>query len=261
MITRTFANTELQVSAVSYGALKIGRNQKMRYPDFQLPSDSEVANIISVAKELGMNLIDTAAAYGSSEERLGKVLKGQRQDWLIASKFGEEFDGETSRFDFSPQWAEQSLERSFKRLGTDYLDILFIHSDGNDLNVLENDELIAKLHDFKKRGLVRAIGASTKTLEGGLRAAELLDAVMITHNLNYREEEAVIDYALENNKGIFLKKALASGEITDEKSIEDPIKASFDFVLNKAGVTSAVIGSINEAHLRENIAKANSVLK
>ena len=257
MITRTFANTDIHVSAVSYGAIKIGRNQKMKYPSpYDLPSDKECADIIALCKELGMNLIDTAPAYGSSEKRLGKILKGQRQDWLLSSKLGEEFENGESSFNFTPEWAEKSIERSLKRLGTDYLDILFIHSDGYDLDVLALDEFITKLHDFKKRGLVRAIGASTKTKAGGLKALELLDCAMVSYNLNYLDEEAVIDQAAKENKGIFLKKALASGHIVSEKAMTDPIQASFDFALKKKGVTSAVIGSINPVHLKENIDKA-----
>lgn len=262
MIKRTFANTDIHVSAVSYGAIKIGRNQKMKYPSvYALPSDKECTDIIALCKDLGMNLIDTAPAYGSSEERLGKILKGQRQDWLISSKVGEEFENCESSFNFTADWAEKSLERSLKRLGTDYLDILFIHSDGNDLDVLARDEFIAKLHDFKKRGLVRAIGASTKTAEGGIKALELLDCAMVSYNLNYLDEEVVIDYATEHNKGIFLKKALASGHIVSEESITDPIQASLNFALNKEGVTSTVIGSISPANIKENVRKALIALK
>ena len=257
METRSFANTDIHVSALSYGAIKMGRKQKIKYPSaYDLPSDKECSKIISLCKELGMNLIDTAPAYGSSEERLGKLLKGQRQDWLLSSKVGEEFENAESSFNFTADWAEKSLERSLKRLGTDYLDILFVHSDGNDLDILARDEFIEKLYDFKKRGLVRAIGASTKTLEGGLKALELLDCAMISYNLNYRAQEAVIDYAHKHNKGIFLKKALASGHIVSEKNLEDPIQTSFDFTLKKSGVTSAVIASINPIHLKENVSKA-----
>ena len=138
--------------------------------------------------------------------------------------------------------------RSLKRLNTDYLDIFLIHSDGNDLEVL-NDELIAAMQSFKRRGLVRAIGASTKTVEGGLKALENMDVAMVTYNQDYRDEEAVLDYAATHNKGTLIKKALASGHAANP---EDAIR----FALSHEGAGSLIIGTINPNHLKANVAAA-----
>ena len=63
--------------------MKIGRNEGVKYPaGFQLPDDARVRDILALCRDAGMNLIDTAPAYGSSEERLGALLT-QRQDWVI----------------------------------------------------------------------------------------------------------------------------------------------------------------------------------
>ncbi len=66
-----------------------------------IPDAAAAANLIAFAKDLGINLLDTAPAYGNSEERLGQLLQGQRDDWIICTKVGEEFDNGASHFDFS----------------------------------------------------------------------------------------------------------------------------------------------------------------
>src|SRR5205814_2366743 len=110
-------DTGITVSAAGLGTVKFGRNQKINYPaSFALPSDQEILALLSTAKECGINLLDTAPAYGISEERLGKLLKKQRHDWVICSKAGEEFINDESSYDFSPEFLRKSVERSLQRL-------------------------------------------------------------------------------------------------------------------------------------------------
>lgn len=93
MISKTLlGNTELLVSQIGLGTVKFGRNQKINYPNsFELPSDNAILELLQSAQELGINVLDTAPAYGTSEERLGKLLKNQRHDWILCTKVGEEF--------------------------------------------------------------------------------------------------------------------------------------------------------------------------
>jgi len=78
----------MQVSPLGLGTVKFGRNQQVKYPTaFELPDDKQVLNILALARDLGINLLDTAPAYGLSQQRLGKLLSG-RQDWIIVSKVG-----------------------------------------------------------------------------------------------------------------------------------------------------------------------------
>ena len=82
---RALGSTGLDVSCLGLGTVKIGRNEGVKYPaGFQLPDDALVRDILALCRDVGMNLIDTAPAYGSSEERLGALLT-QRQDWVICS--------------------------------------------------------------------------------------------------------------------------------------------------------------------------------
>ncbi|MGH1399057.1 MAG: aldo/keto reductase, partial [Alphaproteobacteria bacterium] len=247
MEKRRLGNTGIEVSALGLGTTKFGRNEGVKYPQgFEIPDEADLADLLGLAKDLGVNVIDTAPAYGLSEERLGRLLKGQREDWVIVGKAGEEFEGGESSYHFTPAHFEMSLERSLKRLQTDYIDVFLIHSDGNDLDILARDDLIATMQGFKDRGLVRGIGASTKTADGGIKALELMDVVMASYNPEYTDEAPVLDYAAAHGKGVLLKKALSSGHSGD------PAEA-LRFGLAHEGVSSAIVGTINPEHLRSNI--------
>lgn len=258
---RPIADTGIQVSPIGLGTVKLGRNQGVKYPTgFELPDDTCASNLIAQAKDLGINLIDTAPAYGISEERLGKLLKGQRQDWVICSKAGEEFENGESSFNFSPEHTRYSIERSLRRLNTDFIDMVLVHSDGNDVDIIQRYGILDVLNDIKKEGLIRSFGMSTKTVEGGLMAAEKSDCVMVTYNLNEQGEKAVLDYCAVNNKAALIKKALASGHIAVTES-DDPVQESMHFLFQTPGVSSAIIGTINPKHLRGNILKASAAME
>lgn len=254
---RPLGSTGLTVSAIGLGTVKIGRNQGVKYPNgFELPDDKQVQDLLACACDLGINLIDTAPAYGLSEERLGKLLT-QRDRWIIVSKAGEEFDDGQSHFDFSPAHLRRSLERSLRRLGTDYIDVLLLHSDGNDDDIIGRGAL-ATLADFKREGLVRAAGMSTKTVSGGLAALAQSDVAMVTYNLADRTERAVIDTARDMHRGILVKKAFASGHACTGDG--DTVQQSLDLALGHAGTSAVIAGTINLDHLRENVDKAHRAL-
>lgn len=252
-------STDIEVSQLGLGTVKLGRNEGVKYPQgFMLPDDKAADQLIGTAADLGINLIDTAPAYGSSEERLGKLLRERRKQWVICSKVGEEFSDGLSTFDFSEAHTRSSIDRSLQRLRTDFIDIVLVHSDGNDRAIIEESGILSTLADIRKQGKIRSFGMSTKTIEGGLLAASLSDVVMVTYNPGHREEEPVLDYCRDHNKGCLIKKAFASGHFSNnDKGSDkdtDPVRASIDFVFAHQGVTSAIIGTINIAHLRHNVA-------
>lgn len=251
MQKRRLANN-IDVSVVGLGTVKFGRNQGVKYPTaFELPSDKEVIHLLETARELGINFLDTAPAYGLSEERLGKLLIGQRKDWIIASKAGEEFIAGQSQFDFTASALAASVERSLRLLKTDYLDVLLIHSDGNDERIINEDAVFITLEKLQNAGKIRAYGMSTKTVAGGKLTLQYADIAMVTHNPSYTDEREVLEYAKQVNKGILIKKAFASGHL---QKIGSPSNA-LNFILNEPGVTSVIVGTVNPNHLRENIAK------
>jgi aryl-alcohol dehydrogenase-like predicted oxidoreductase len=262
MLKKNFLGaTGIEVSAIGLGSVKFGRNQQVNYPQaFTLPTDNDIVNLLAHARELGINLLDTAPAYGTSEERLGRLLGNARADWVIATKVGEEFVDGKSAHDFSKAATIASIERSLQRLGTDYLDIVLVHSNGMDKKIIEEDAIFETLSTLKNSGKIRAYGMSTKTVDGGLMTVDLADVVMVMHNSVYTDEQAVIEYAHKKNKGVFIKKALASGHLNKLPSKEDPVLDALTFIFQAPGVSSVIMGTLNPEHLTRNVACARMAL-
>ncbi|PYC29562.1 aldo/keto reductase [Aquipseudomonas alcaligenes] len=257
---RPLGDSGLIVSPLGLGTVKLGRDQGVKYPSgFSIPDDAAARALLHQARELGINLIDTAPAYGVSEQRLGPLLRGQREDWVIVSKVGEEFEDGQSRFDFSPQHTRLSVERSLQRLETDRIELVLVHSDGNDVAILRDSGVYETLAELKREGKIRAFGLSGKTVEGGLLALERGDCAMVTYNLAEQGERPVLDHAAAHHKGILVKKALASGHAV--LTGQDPLRASFELVFGHPGVTAAIVGTINPQHLAANAATAAAVIR
>lgn len=280
MPRKRLGRTDIEVSTFGLGTVKFGRTQSLKYPEtFSLPSDEQIRALLGCARDMGVNFLDTAPSYGYSEERLGDLLWKERKHWVISTKVGEEFEASkffdegVSRFDFSAKHTRVSVERSLRRLRTDYLDLVLIHSDGNDLEVLQNTGALHTLQQLKQEGWIRALGISSKTPEGGLAAAEVCDAVMLVYNRDYTDEKAVIDKCVQQGAAVLLKKVLASGHIChdappvsaetgnsaeprEQDQEEDPIQSALNFAYAPPGVTSAIIGTVNLQHLHANLIKA-----
>lgn len=246
---RPLGHTGLLASCLGLGTVKFGRNTAVKYPRrFDLPDTASMRRLLDLARELGINLLDTAPAYGSSEERLGQVLE-DRQNWILCSKTGEEFKSGVSRFDFSAAHTRFSVERSLKRLRTDYLDMVMVHSDGNDRQIIEHSDCLEALQRCREAGLIRSIGFSGKTVAGGLLALKYCEAVMVSYNPSQTVEETVIDGAGEMGKGVLIKKALNSGHLSKQ---ENPVERAMSFIFSHPAVTSVISGTLNPEHLQQN---------
>jgi len=248
MQIRPLGKTGLVVSALGLGTVKLGRNTGIKYPGgngFALPTDEQAAELLRTAAECGITLIDTAPAYGTSEERIGALMAanrwfGGRDRWIVCSKAGEEFDAATttSRFDFSPAAIRASIDRSLRRLRIDTVDIVLLHSDGRDEWIIRDSGALEALGDAQRSGKVRAIGISTKTITGGLLAIEHCDVVMVTLNTANTGELPVIDAAKKRGVGVLIKKALAGGHATEPRM-------AIAYAAETAGVSSVIVGSAN----------------
>lgn len=255
---KQIAETGIFVSPLGLGTVKIGRNTAVKYPvSFKIPNDKQVSELLAKAWGLGINLLDTAPAYGNSEQRLGELLAKQKHQFVVATKVGETFDETTgeSHYNFTPEYIIASIKQSLKNLCRDVLDIVLIHSDGNDKEIIEQGTL-SVLADLKQQGLIRATGMSTKTVEGGLLTLQQSDLALVMHNLEYQQQQAVLDQAKIDNKGIFIKKALASGHLT-----ADSLQDNFTLIYANQSVSSVIIGTINPVHLEDNVAKVVLALK
>jgi len=239
-------NTDLKTHRISLGSVKFGRNTNVKYPQkFLIPNQKQVSDFISLAEEMGINLIDTAPAYGESEKKIGKAISKTRNKWIISTKAGEKYENEKSTFDFSKTGVWNSVHQSLKNLRTETIDILLIHSNGNDLDIINHSDAVETLIEIKKKGLARNIGMSTYSPEGTLAASGFSDVIMATFNLEDSSNLEAIKKAHKKGCGILLKKVFSSGKCR--------IKESLEFVFKHEAVHSAVIGTINKTHLVENV--------
>jgi aryl-alcohol dehydrogenase-like predicted oxidoreductase len=251
---RLLGETGCELSVLGLGTVKLGRCEQVKYPQsFQIPDDRQVRDLIDTAKGLGINVIDTAPAYGDSERRLGHVLAGQRAAWHVITKVGEDFRHGQSHFDFTPEGMIASVERSLQRLGMDYVDTLLVHSDGNDVDLIQKQGVLEVAAEIKQRGLTRFTGMSTKTVAGGCLALASSDVVMASCHQGYDDELPVLNRAAELGRGVFIKKALASGHVPFNAG-ENSVHKALQYVLRQAGVCSIIVGTINVQHLQANVA-------
>jgi aryl-alcohol dehydrogenase-like predicted oxidoreductase len=257
MDLRPLGDTGIMVSPLGLGTVKFGRNEQVKYPEsFEIPEDAAVRSLLDLAGEMGLNRLDTAPAYGNSMQRLGRLLPGPRDRWVIVSKVGEFFEQGRSRFDFGFDTTVRTVEDNLRTLGTDYLDAVLIHSDGDDLRILQQEPVLDALRSLKERGLIRAHGLSGKTLEGGLLAVAESDVVMVTCNPAYPEEIPVIEAAARRHRGVLVKKGLQSGHVSGPAGVREALR----YIFAQAGVSSLIVGTINPEHLRCNVEALEAAL-
>ncbi len=117
------------------------------------------ADIVALAREQGVNFVDTADVYsvGASERMLGPLLKSDRDRWVLASKVGNAMSPAPNESRYSRKWMMQQIDASLSRLGTDFIDIYYMHRD------FEHDSLeepLRALDDMMRQGKIRAWGVS-----------------------------------------------------------------------------------------------------
>ncbi len=255
---RRFGRLELLGSVVGLGTVKWGRNQKLRYGPFELPSDETLSELLDTAEQWGVNVLDTAPAYGVAEERLGQALAGRSAPFILMTKVGEEFEHGESRYDFSTEAVRHSVQRSLKRLRRDCLDLVLLHCPPDDLPAIVDSPALETLASLKAKGWLRYFGVSSMTLPGGLKAVDLCDAVMVSWNYQYRDQEEVLLKAGRQGKAALLKKALLSGGLGSSPSKGGPsvLETCVSSALAIEAVSSLIAGTINPKHLIENATAA-----
>lgn len=246
------AKTMRELSPIGFGAFKIGRNQGAKYPrPYDLPDDRSVGLLLNGLLDMGINYIDTAPAYGSSEERIGRAIGHRRSEFVISTKVGESFEGGISNHDFSAVAVRRSLERSLKRLRTDVIDMVLIHADRDDLGIVERTDAPAALLSLREKGLVHAIGLSGYTAAAFRSAMAWADVLMLEYHPGDVFFESTIRDAASLGKTVLVKKGLSSGRLEAESAIP--------FVLQNPGVASLVVGSLSLHHMEENLRAAREV--
>jgi aryl-alcohol dehydrogenase-like predicted oxidoreductase len=209
---RTLGKTNLRVSVVGIGTWQFGGEWGK---DF---TQDEVAAILSRARDLGINLIDTAECYGdhTSESLIGGAISGQRDKWIIATKFGHKFHSHQNRTDErKPEHVVRQLEESLTALRTDYIDIWQYHSLPDE--EFDDEPLQQTIIRMKQQGKIRHIGNSIGMKIDHRHQVDMspkaqVEVLQLLFNrLDRRPEEYAFPAAIKMNLGVMARVPLASG--------------------------------------------------
>jgi len=208
MNLRTLGLSGIEISAMGLGTNYVGGNNLYENVD-----EDAGLKLVERALELGITHLDTADAYGfgRSEELTGQVIANKRDQVILATKGSNQFGEHGSGPNNDPAYLRGALERSLKRLKTDYIDLYYIHRHDGKTPV---EESIGALLNFKQEGLIRAIGVSN--FDAGLLkksvAVGQIDALQSRYNLLQREaEDEVLSICVDHNISFIPWGGLAYG--------------------------------------------------
>lgn len=231
---RRLGRTDLQVSVVGIGTWQFGGEWGKAF------GQAEADRILGRAGELGITLVDTAECYGDhlSERLVGQALRGNRDRWIVATKFGHAYDGHLRRQQlWTPAAVRDQLERSLAALQTDRIDLYQFHS-GTDA-VFDNDDLWTMLDDQVKAGKVRYLGISIGSTIDPVHQAESATQVgasvlqVVYNRLERKPEERVFPLSQQQDLGVLARVPLASGFLSGKYqpgaafTAPDDVRSSF----------------------------------
>jgi len=273
----TFGKTGLQVSQLGFGGAPVG----------YLKTDRQrIAQIIDLLLENGVNFIDTAASYPGSENALGEILAGRREQVVIVSKCGSTLEDVPGNA-WSQQLVSGTVDRSLKNLRTDHLDVMLLHS--CDLDTLKKGEALGALIKAREAGKIRFAGYSGDN-QAAAYAAMLADIAVIETSVNIADQinlQLVLPATQKNSVGVIAKRPIANAawkEPSEQQGLyrnyaqvyHDRLKQmnlnpsdlgltgpdtwpeiALRFVLSHPGVHTAIIGTTNPQNAQANIGYAN----
>ncbi len=272
MEKRGLGRTGMEVSALGFGGAEIG---------FERAQTFDVARLLGAALDAGLNVIDTAECYwagdeaSASEKLIGDAMGHRRSEYFLFTKTGHAAGIDAP--DWSPELIELGIERSLKRLKTDCLDLVQLHSCSRE--TLEKGDVIAALQKARDAGKTRFIGYS-----GENEAAEFavacgaFDTLQTSVNLaDQRGIERVLPKAVAAGMGVIAKRPIANAAWRWASETECPAyplpyfrrlkKLNFDFLtspdavsialrftLAQPGVSTAIVGTKNPERWSQNAA-------
>ena len=264
MERRPFGQTGLRVPVLGFGAMQLG--------DPRVPED-HAARLLNHALDLGLTLIDTARSYGLSEERIGRHLAHRRGEFVLSTKVGYGAEGCA---DWTYPCIVAGVEAACKRLHTDVIDIVHLHS--CDLDLLESGEVVEALEDCRRAGKLRVAAYSGDS--AALRYAIALGAfgsVQASVNLVDQEALPALAEAHACGLGTIAKRPLAGQPWRAIEPSPEPVhreyarrfdvlrgEPGFDaadfealtlrFAAYSPGVDCAIVGGTSLDHLARNAA-------
>ena len=247
---------------IKLGLGLIGIGREWGHAAIRVPEEIVVLDFLKGAYELGVDYFDTAASYGSSEERLGKFLRTlngeQRKRITVSTKFGDHWDDKTqnSYVDHSLDALCASLDRSFARLGK--IDLLQLHK--TTPQVLKSDDLKRALDYARGKG-ISVFGASVSDVESGHMVCEsdVFSLIQCPYNRENTKFGEIIDLAEEKHKRVLVNRPFGMGKMLYNEAQEALDKntrqiEAFKFILQKKFHGYVLSGTKSLEHLRENLA-------
>jgi aryl-alcohol dehydrogenase-like predicted oxidoreductase len=288
MLYRTFGRTGLKVSAAGLGGGGFSRLGLSKGK-----SEAEVVSLIHLAVDLGVNLIDTAASYGT-EAVIGRAIKSVPRDRLVITTKASPAKF-TSWELFTPEHVVASIDNSLRQLQTDYLDVLQLHAVAPHIYEHTRDVIYPAVLREKEKGKLRFIGLTEaasfdlehKMFERALAEDDIWDTAMVAFNMMHQNVRAGVFPKTAEKKvgtlimfavrGIFAQperlkqelRALAANGLLPKwlADLPDPlsflvhdggatsvIDAAYRFVRDEPGVDVVLFGTSDPHHLREDIA-------
>ncbi len=226
---RKMGRTGLKVSAICLGSMTYGSQV----------GETEAINIIESALAAGVNFVDTADAYvdGRSEEIVGKTLKGKRQSVVLATKVDHRMGPGVNDVGLSRKHIMQGIEDSLRRLGTDYIDLYYVHEPDYDTPI---EETLCALDGLVHQGKVRYIACSnfsTWQLCKALWVSDLhhlarFDCIQPPYNLLARDiEYELLPLCASEGVGVCVFNPLAGGLLTGKYDQNKPPAEGTRFAL------------------------------
>ena len=157
----SLGDSGLTVSRICLGTMMFGDRTDLK----------EAGRIVDLARAAGVNFIDTADQYslGGSEQMVGRLIAADRDDWVLASKVGNAMSDKPNEAGLSRKWMMRAVDASLRRLGTDYLDIYYLHLDDWSTPL---EETLSAMGDILAAGKARYFGVSNYL---GWRIAEIVN--------------------------------------------------------------------------------------
>jgi aryl-alcohol dehydrogenase-like predicted oxidoreductase len=266
MEKRQLGKTDIQVSVLGFGGAEIG---------YEGATTQTVEKLLNSALDAGLNVIDTAECYESSEELIGQTISHRRAEYYLFTKVGHP-RGVGSE-DWSAPSILQSIERSLQRLKTDVLDLVQLHSCSD--TVLKKGEAIEALQTARERGYTRYIGYSGDSVAAKYAVnSGAFDTLQTSVNAADQESiELTVPLARERGMGVIAKRPIANAawksghkpidsyqhtywdrlkkldyEFIRCRSVPESIAYALRFTLSVPGVHVAIVGTKNPERWQEN---------
>ena len=277
---RRLGRTNLQVSEIGLGTVELGLDYGVPVAGEHLrPPEEHAARLLNRALDLGVNFIDTARAYGVSEEVIGRALKGRRNEYILATKLAPIREEGQPDQELREQ-VKASIAESLRMLQTDVIDLLQLHY--APVDVVRSGRVLAAAREAQRAGYVRFIGASTYGEEVPLAVLEDggYDTLQVAYNLADRTlEEQVLPRAQRQGVGVIVRSVLLRGvlshryrflpaaledlkaaierlaELADTEASSLP-EMAYRFVLGHPAVATALVGTARDEELEAALAFA-----